>query len=340
MRTVSTILLMLLLTALTASTSAAQTPEAAEPDTVALAALTPEELFLRASSAALQFAHMIEPSRQILVRDYERSIPYLVTQLDTDGVRERHALEDILVRIGAPAAAPVIEGLLVEAERTDTTRGARMAATVLGRIGEPSAVEPLASVHDHYDWKVRGAIGGALGRIGVAEAVAPLVSLLTDENEVVRKSAAVGLRRVAVRATDAKAPDSEAADALDGDVIESLVGALGDVSYAVRYSAADALARIGEPALPRLLEAGEGSTGETRLMAMRAVGAVGSRKALKPLVKALDDPDWTVRAFAASAIGAIGPDRRARRALEELVSGDQHPFVASSAAAALVEEDR
>ena len=338
MRTTSAIFLMLLVF-LTALPSAAQIPDSAEPDTVALAALTPEELFLRASSAALQFQHMIEPSRKILVRDHERTLPYLVTQLDTDGVRERHALEDILVRIGAPAAAPVIEGLLVEAERSDTTRGARMAATVLGRIGEPSAVEPLASVHDHHDWKVRGAIGSALGRIGVAETVVPLVSMLDDENEVVRKSAAVGLKRVAIRATDAEAPDPEAVDALDRDVIESLVGALGDVSYAVRYSSSDALARIGEPALPRLLEAGESSTGEARLMAMRAMGMVGSQEALKPLVGALDDPDWAVRAFAASAIGVIGPDDVAKRALERLVSRDEHPFVVSSAAAALAEVD-
>ncbi|HYW68043.1 MAG TPA: HEAT repeat domain-containing protein [bacterium] len=338
MRTTSAIFLMLL-ALLAALPSAAQTPESAEPDTVALAALTPEELFLRASSAALQFQHMIEPSRKIMVRDHERTLPYLVTQLDTDGVRERHALEDILVRIGAPAAASVIEGLLVEAGRSDTTRGARMAATVLGRIGEPSAVEPLASVHDHHDWKVRGAIGSALGRIGVAETVVPLVSMLADENEVVRKSAAVGLKRVAIRATDAEAPDPEAVDALDRDVIESLVGALGDVSYAVRYSSSDALARIGEPALPRLLEAVESSTGEARLMAMRAMGMVGSQEALKPLVRALEDPDWAVRAFAASAIGVIGPDDVAKRALERLVSRDEHPFVVSSAAVALAEVD-
>jgi HEAT repeat protein len=336
MKTALMALPMMLLLAMTCLSSA-QEVDAAEPDTVALAALTPEELFLRASSSALQFEHMREPSRKILVRDHERSLPFLVTKLDTDGVRERHALEDVLVRIGEPAVQPVVDALLLEAARHDTTRGVRLAATVLGRIGEASAVEPLASIRDHHEWKVRGAIAGALGRIGVAGAVPALVSFLTDDNEVVRKSAAVGLRRVAIRASDEDDPDHEAAAALDHDVIASLVGALDDGSYAVRYSAAEALARVGERALTELVQCCEDCRGEARLMAMRALGTVGSGEALKVLSEALDDPDWVVRAFAASAIGEIGPDAAAGRALER-AAGDEHPFVASAVGAALAVE--
>jgi HEAT repeat protein len=324
-----------LLAGLDAPPALAEEVQEADVDTVALAALTPEELFLRASSSALQFEHMREPSRKILVRDHERTIPYLVTQLDTDDARERHALEDVLVRIGPPAVAPVMEALLTEAARPDTTRGVRLAAGVLGRLGDPAAVDALDSVHDHPDWKVRGAIGGALGRIGTAESVGPLVSMLADENEVVRKSAAVGLRRVAVRGTDEEEPDVEAFRALDESVIMALVGALGDPHYSVRHSASDALARIGEPALRALLDVVEGGTGEARLMALRAVGAVGSRKSLKAVTAALDDPDWAVRAHAARAIGEIGPDRSARRALERLVAEDDHPAVVAAAAEAL-----
>jgi hypothetical protein len=343
MRTFGTVLLLLVLMAgpaVSQNVGAEVETEVAESDTAELAELTPVELFLRASSSALQFEHMREPSRCILVSNHEESLPYLVTRLDTDDARERHALEDILVRIGTAAADPVIEAFLFEAGRTETTRGARLAAAVLGKIGDARAVGPLASVHDHHDWKVRGAIGGALGRIGTAETVHPLVSLLLDENEAVRKSAAVGLRRVAVRARDDEAPDHDAAKALDADVIESLARALGDPSYAVRYSSADALARIGETALPLLFEIGEGGAAEARLMALRAAGKVGSRRALKPLVRALKDSDWAVRAHAAAAIGTIGADKRSRRALERLVASDPHPFVVASAAAALDSEDR
>ncbi len=341
MRPFGIVLLLLLHCVSMAAPAAAREADVgvAEPDTTELAGLlaglTPEELFLRASSSALQFEHMREPSRRILVGNHEESLPYLVTRLDTDDARERHALEDILVRMGPAAAEPVIEAFLVEAGRTETTRGARLAAAVLGKIGEVCAIDPLFSVHDHHDWKVRGAIGGALGRIGTAETVPPLVSLLADENEVVRKSAAVGLRRVAARAHDDEQPDADAALALDRNVMESLARALGDQHYSVRYSSADALALIGEVALPLLLEVSEGGGNEARLVALRAAGRVGSRKALKPLVRALGDSDWAVRAYAAAAIGAIGADRRSRRALERLVASDPHPFVVASATAAL-----
>jgi len=340
MRRASAIVLTLLLAALMAGTALAQETDTAEPDTVALAALTPEELFLRASSSALQFEHMREPSRHILVRDYGRSLPYLVTQLDTDDARERHALEDVLVRIGPAAAGPVIDGLVLEARRADTTRGARLAAAVLGKLGEASAVQPLASIHDHRDWKVRGAVAGALGRIGVGDAVAPLVLLLEDQDEAVRKSAAVGLKRVAIRATDPDSPDAETAGALDSDVVESLVQALGDSNYAVRYSASDALGRIGEPALIRLLRVVSNGSGEARLMALRSVGVVGSIAALEPLASTLEDPDWTVRAFAVSAMGSIGLDGDSRSAVERLANHDTHPFVIATATEALDQTDR
>lgn len=328
-----------LLVASLVATPRAAAEEPAVPDTSELASLSPEQLFLRAASSALQFEHMREPSRKILVRDHETSLPYLVTVLDTDDARERHALEDILVRIGEPANEMVIEAFLKEAERTDTTRGARLAAGVLGRIGEVSAVGPLASAHGHGDWKVRGAIGGALGRIGAAEAVPPLVSMLSDDNETVRKSAAVGLRRVAERANDTDEPDEAARRALDEAVVAALVGALSDPSYAVRYSSADALASMGEPALDALLDACASGKGPARLMAMRAAGGIGSDEALSTLGRALEDEDWTVRAHAAMAMGEIGPDRRGRRALERLAREDAHPLVVSAAERALAGDD-
>ena len=131
-RTATTLTAVAMLTILAATALALET---AEPDTAELEGLTPEQLFLRASSSALQFEHMREPSRKVLVRKHEESIPFLVTQLDTDGVRERHALEDVLVRIGEPAVPAVVEAFLMESERTDVTRGARLAATVLGIMG-------------------------------------------------------------------------------------------------------------------------------------------------------------------------------------------------------------
>jgi len=341
--------------------------EAADVDTLALAALSPEELFLRSSSAALQFAPMIQPSRRILVREYERSLPYLVTQLDTDGPRERHALEDILVKIGEPAVEPVIEALDRELERTDTLRGARMAAGILGRLGDDRATSALNSAAGHHDWKVRSSVASAIGRIGSADGLDGLLLLLGDENEIVRKSSAVAIRRMATEPTppsddEALATEPDAvtdADAVteanarakeieryeraliardatrDDAVIRRLIDALDDAYYSVRYSAAAALVELGTDALPSLIRVAEDGAGPARLVALSAIGRVEDASALGTLEDLLSDDDWAVRGFSAEAIGRIGANRRTRKALSILLAGETHPFVIMRAGDAL-----
>lgn len=340
--------------------------EASEVDTVALAELSAEELFLRSSSAALQFAPMIQPSRRVLVREYDRSLPYLITQLDTDGPRERHALEDILVRIGEPAVEPLIDALGEELERTDTLRGARMAAGILGRLDDERATPALCAAARHADWKVRSSVASALGRVGSADGVDGLVRLLADRNEIVRKSAAVAIRRMATEPeppkdpttaphgdTEQSADPEDAAEeyerllarhdrsiaarnaVMDDVVVRALVRALGDNYYHVRYSAASALTGIGSDALPLLIGVANVGRGPERLMALSAIGSIGDDSALGPLNELLEDESWTVRAFAAEAIGKIVPDRRARKALSKLLASEDHPFVSMRAGDAL-----
>lgn len=304
-----------------------QSEAAAAPDTSWVFELSPKELFIRASSSALQFQHMIAPSRRRLIEDHETSLPYLVTRLDTDDARERHALEDILVRIGEPAVEPVIAAFEGEVERPDTTRGAGLAASVLGRLEHKAAVAPLSDARHHGDWKVRGAVAGALGRIGVEDAVPALVDLLDDDNEIVRKSAAFGLGRTASKARE----ECDCDDAISvrewSDALEALSSALGDRYYAVRYNAAAALARIGEPALPALTETVRGGADHARLMALWGLGELGSDNAVSAIEDLLRSEDWVTRAHAAEAAGKLGSSGRLRRALERMRDGEEHPFV-------------
>lgn len=299
---------------MTAFTAAAQEP--AVVDTVALARLSPEELFVRASSAELQFAEMLQPSRRILIRDHERSLPYLLTQLDTDGPRERHALEDILVKIGQPAVEPLASALVGEARRIDTTRGARLAAGILGRLGDGRAIDALASLVGHDDWKLRSAVAEALGRIGGDRVVAPVVEMMSDENEIVRKSAAVSLRRVAAGGDD-----------LGGDAIDALATLLSDPHYSARTSAAAALGAAGEEAVSALLRLLKSDDPRTRHAAVVALGATGCRSSVPALVGLLDSGSWTDRGCAVEALGSIGIDGDAGERLARLRDAETHPFV-------------
>jgi len=53
----------------------------------------------------------------------------------------------------------------------------------------------------------------------------------------------------------------------------------------------------------------------TRMAAARALGQVGSRKGVQPLVQALTDPEWSVRLHSAKALGQIGQKKYATEAL-------------------------
>lgn len=325
---VSVIAALLLLPCLSA---AEETPSVA--DTTDLVNMTSAELFLRASSSALQFEALRQPSRRLLIKNHEESVSYLVTQLDTDDARERHALEDIFVKIGSPAVAPLIESLGREIERADTTRGARLAAGILGKIGDSDAVGPLNAAREHRDWKVRGAVAEALGRIGDPDAVPALVQLLADENEIVRKGAAVGLGRIAEAA-------GKGEGALDDHDVEALITALADPHYSVRQSAARALAAAGKPAVQRLVELATGAEGPTQVVAIQTLGEIGEKDAARPLRGLLESGSWAAAAHAAEALGKIGLTGSDRRTLQRMLEHGTHPFVAHKIELALAAAGR
>jgi HEAT repeat protein len=302
----------------------AETP--ATPDTAGLADLSPEELFVCATAAELQFAALVAPARSLLIRNHETSLPYLVAQLDADGTRERHGLESIMVEIGEPAVLPLVDAVRREARRTDTTKGARLAVGILGKIGDPRAFDALVELHGHENWKVRSSAGEALGRIAEPAALTTLLGMLADENEMVRKSAAVAARRI-LSGADNRTPSE--------DAVAALAAALHDPHYSVRYGAADALAEVGEPAVRHLLAVVSGADGAPRYLAILALGEIRAEAALRPLHALLESDDWATRAYASEAIGRIGPDRRIRKDLARMLRKEQHPFVILKATEAL-----
>lgn len=310
---------------LTGAAAAQEAPGTAS-DTLALATMTPEELFVRASSAELQYVGMLEPARRLLVERHRTSVPYLVTKLDTDDPRERIALENLFVRIGADAVPELLEALRTEARRDDTTRGARLAAYVLARIGDPSAVGPLIEETGHPEWKMRSSVADALGHLGGRESVEALVRLIADPDRSVRTSAAASLDRAA--GGDPGTVKEVAARAL--------LEALSDPFHGVRYAASDALGSLGSGIVSPLAEIAGNADPTGRLMAIRALGLVGDDDAVREIERHLDDADWAVRSHAARAAGQwVSLSPGAIRKLERMAMNDPHPLVAGDARSAL-----
>ena len=118
----------------------------------------------------------------------------------------------------------------------------RDAARSLGKLGDRSAVQPLASVLADKDRYVCRAAVEALGRIADAEAVGPLTKLMADPNAEVRRETAIAL-----------------GDIGDASAYDALTAALEDSSYSVKTAVRSALAKIGTPADEAKASAQKGS---------------------------------------------------------------------------------
>jgi len=134
-------------------------------------------------------------------------------------------------------------------------------------------------------------------------ALEALTAGLHDGSWRVRKAAAEQLARV---------PRS-------AQVVPRLVGILGERDETgARNAAVEALARLGEPAAPAMIELLRHPDPDQRKLAADILGQMESRQAEEPLIAALEDSDVNVRVSAAEALARIGGDA-AGRGLERLL---------------------
>ena len=80
--------------------------------------------------------------------------------------------------------------------------------------------------------------------------------------------------------------------------------------WSEQEAAAEALGRIGPPAVPQLVEALHSNDAETRLVAAQTLARLGTdaRDAVPDLIPLLEDPDERIRKAAMRALGRVGPE--------------------------------
>ena len=195
------------------------------------------------------------------------------------------------------------------------------AAEALVEIGPPAVEGLILGLGDIY---ADDRAAAALGKIGDPRAVAPLVTAL--QNEYLRRDAGEALAR------------------LGAPAIEPLIAALRDPDADVRKVATRALVEIGGPSFdplfvalredrcadaavalgeigdrravePLIMALGAGNEAMSAAAAM-ALGKLKDALAVEPLIRALSDRAGDVRANAAKALGEIGD----RRAVEPLIA--------------------
>ncbi len=141
----------------------------------------------------------------------------------------------------------------------------------------------------------------------VPEELAELLARLSDSSWRVRSAAVERFAGLA----EPGAALPRLIDLLDG--AETIAG---------RAAAEAALASLGAAALPALLLRLASSSGERRLSAIAAVGAIGNRRAVPALVACLADPDQNLRAAAAESLGKLGGAEAVGALLAALDSDD------------------
>jgi len=245
--------------------------------------------------------------------------------------------------LGTAGLGPLMDALLDECWEVR-----RVAAEVLGELGDPRAVDSLSVALRDKSARVRRSSASALGKLGDLRAIAPLSEALQDRSSHVRSAAVEALARlggtdvveVLIHALQNCHADvrQKAAGILvkisDPRIVELLITALQDADPSVRSAAASALGDIGDSrAVNPLITALQDADPNVRSAAASALGGLADSRAVAPLVTALQDADPNVRSAAASALGGVGDSR----AVEPLITAlqDADPNVRSAAARAL-----
>lgn len=172
----------------------------------------------------------------------------------------------------------------------------REAAITLGEMGDERCAEPLCRALYDGDWQVREVAIDALGQVG-SPAVDKLIKLLRDWD--VRRYALAALGKIR-----------------DERVLDPLMQYLRNEEF--KDHAANALVELGQPAVPRLIEALKDKDENVRKQAVVALGRIKQAEAIDPLIGMLADKDWYTRLTAAAALEAIG-DERGREAIKPLM---------------------
>jgi HEAT repeat protein len=224
---------------------------------------------------------------------------------------------EALVRINDPVIAPRIAPLVGH-----PMLGAA-AAEALGHIGDEDAVEPLVDALSHP-----------------AASVAPVVEALTRIQHRYEISTSTGdeikdlvRRRIS---PDGVARVIATLERASGETIRPLVNLLGWLhdpaipaalvrllgAEEARHDVVEAIVRFGSSAVPLLIEQLRAGDLDTRRAAVVALGRIGDRRAVEPLIELLQERYRDLWVPVASALARLGDARAFEPLLALLADGD------------------
>lgn len=253
---------------------------------------TTEELYILAMRSEPRFQAWKKYAFDRMVEDSVASMVYLRTVLDTKDATKRHAIKDIVLKIGAPAVP-----MLSDEVRKGNDLAKAEASWILGLIEHAGGFGPLMELSRSADWKQRSNAVNSLARLkgldtdDIALVNKRVAEILTDPAEVfyVKKDAAFA-----------------AGNQRFYDLAPLLAACLDDAHYSVRFASAEALRQLAMP--PPSAQAqtpaapAAGSTGTPSAPAVG--GAIAVRDALVSRIPALTSAGLYAGLYAAGTLPA------------------------------------
>jgi hypothetical protein len=183
-------------------------------------------------------------------------------------------------RITQLESAKDTKGLIALLQQQDKVSA--QAAEALGTIGDKQAVESLiTALKSAPERETRRSAAEALGKIKDARAAKPLMEAMAESDQILKRKAKDALKEIATK---------------EPKVIKMLVATLKQDNAEAKA----VLVSVGQPAVDPLIAALKDVNGSTRLNAASALGDIGDRKAIQPLVANLTD--WGISPIVGSSL--------------------------------------
>ncbi|MGI6366765.1 MAG: HEAT repeat domain-containing protein [Anaerolineae bacterium] len=259
------------------------------------------------------------------------------------------ALDRLVARVQPGLPAPNVVRALVRSLEDSAWWVRQSAAQALERVAIPEhydglevALKPLHRTLQDEVRAVRQAALNVLIRLNAPPTIESLVLALTDVAWSVRLSSAEALEALGWEPSREQEIDYWIARGEPGravprglEAVPALVRMLDDQYPPLVADVVDALARLGNTAVPALLEQGlHHRDWWAREAAARVLARVRAPQSVIPLIRALSDRSYSVRETCTRALAALG-DPRALPYLQALASHDPHRLVRAAASEAL-----
>ncbi|MEO0225729.1 MAG: HEAT repeat domain-containing protein, partial [candidate division WOR-3 bacterium] len=162
-----------------------------------------DSLYDYANTLLVKFNNEKDSARKVFINSGAEGINYLVRKFDTKHAAEMSTLEEILKRMGRPAIEGILENINYRGT-DEEARSLRLSLRIISEIfkfdstlvGDDIVSRIEKFIYDQ-DWRVRGGVATALGYSKSRKALPHLLVLIKDTINVVRKSAAFGIKNIA-----------------------------------------------------------------------------------------------------------------------------------------------